>query len=79
MPCGPKACNNTLDIEILEGSEEFGVLLDYNAKKYDRSGMERFAELFCEICERIVRSGSAAMTVGDVIRQEHRDRPETGS
>ena len=27
----------------------------------------------------IVRSDSAAMTVGDVIRQAHRDRPETGS
>ena len=79
LPCGPKACNNTLDIEILEGSAAFGVLLDYNAKKYDSSGMERFAELFCEICERIVRSDSAAMTVGDVIRQAHRDRPETGS
>ena len=68
---GVKACNNSLDIEILDGRDEFGVLLDYNAKKYDRTGMERFAEIFCAICERIVRNDSASLTVGDVIHHTH--------
>ena len=79
LTIGPKACNNTLDIEILDSWEEFGVLLDYNARKYDRSSMERFAEIFCEICERLVRSDSAVLTVGDAIRHTHRDRLGTGS
>ncbi len=79
LTIGPKACNNTLDIEILDGWEEFGVLLDYNARKYDRSSMERFAEIFCEICERLVRSDSAVLTVGDAIRHTHRDRLGVGS
>lgn len=71
LPSGVKACNNSLDIEILDGRDEFGVLLDYNAKKYDRTGMERFAEIFCAICERIVRNDSASLTVGDVIHHTH--------
>ena len=79
MTIGPKACNNSLDIEILDGREEFGVLLDYNARKYDTSSMERFAAIFCEICERLVRCDSAALTVGDAIRHAHRDRLGTES
>lgn len=79
LTTGPKACNNSLDIEILDGREEFGVLLDYNARKYDTSSMERFAAIFCEICERLVRCDSAALTVGDAIRHAHRDRLGTES
>ena len=56
MPAGGAACNNTLDIEILDGRNDFGVLLDYNARKYDRSSMERFADIFCSICESLVRN-----------------------
>ena len=77
LTSGPKACNNTLDIEILDGREDFGVLLDYNAKKYDRSSMERFADLFCEICERLVRCDSADLTVGDAARHLHMEKPES--
>lgn len=77
MASGPKACNNTLDIEILDGREAFGVLLDYNASKYDRSGMDRFAEIFRTTCENIVRSDIAALTVGDVVLHSHVGEQET--
>ena len=67
LPSGPSAWNNSLDIEILEGKENFGVQLDYNAKIYERTSMGRFAEIFCAICGKIVRDGSASQTVGDLI------------
>jgi hypothetical protein len=66
LPTGPSASNNTLDIEILDGSE-FGVLLDYNAVKYERASMERFAELFCGICSQLVRKNKSYTTVGEIL------------
>lgn len=67
LPMGPTACNNTLDIEILEGSDGFGVLLDYNAKKYEKESMERFAELFCGVCSQLVRKNKSYTTVGEIL------------
>ena len=76
------ACNNTLDIEILDGQDDFGVLLDYNAKKYERESMERFGKIFRVFCTRLIQQNPNVTTVGDMIRSVMTDaasnRQETG-
>ncbi len=60
------ACDNILDIEINDGLDEFGVLFDFNAKRYLRSSMERFGRLFCDICRFLISANPDTTTVGNV-------------
>ena len=73
------ACNNSLNIEILDGREAFGVLLGYNARKYERQSMERFGSMFRTICALMIGRNPNTTTVGDILLQaakeaEHHDR-----
>lgn len=54
LPNDTDACENTLDVEILDGNESFGVLLNYNASMYEEESMQRFAGLLCEMGEKII-------------------------
>ena len=47
-------CINSLDVEVLESDDTFGVMLNYNAAMYDKESMERFAELICSKCKEII-------------------------
>ncbi len=38
---------NTLDVEILESDDTFGIMLNYNAAMYDETSMNRFTK--CEM------------------------------
>ena len=69
LPLPYAACNNQLDIEILDGRDRFGILLDYNARKYEQSTMERFSRIFCAACVQMIRQNPKTATVGDVIRK----------
>ena len=48
------ACNNKMDMEILDSSSRFGVLVDYDAGVYERSTAEAFADLFCRACSELL-------------------------
>jgi acyl-coenzyme A synthetase/AMP-(fatty) acid ligase len=61
------ACMNTLDVEVNDGADSFGVLLDYNAGKYKKSSMERFGRIFCDICSMLISSNPNTTTVGDIM------------
>lgn len=54
MDKGTYACNNALDVEILESYDEYGVVLNYNGAMYDDVSMERFAGLICQKCAEII-------------------------
>ena len=54
MDKGTYACNNALDVEILESDNEYGVMLNYNGAMYDEASMERFAGLICQKCAEII-------------------------
>ena len=54
MDKGTYICNNTLDVEILDSDDDFGVMLNYNGAMYDKASMERFAELICSKCSEII-------------------------
>ena len=69
LPSPQAACNNTLDIEILDGEDEFGVLLDYNARKYERTTIERFGRIFRGLCRQLISVNPNTTRAGDVIRK----------
>ena len=52
----PYACGNSPELEILESSDEFGFILDYNAAEYKRESMERFMQLFETSCEILLKT-----------------------
>lgn len=68
LPLPSVASNNTLDVQILDGQDAFGVLLDYNASVYEQRSMERFGRIFRRICARFLRQNPNTATVGDVLR-----------
>ena len=59
----------TRDIEILDGEDEFGVLLDYNARKYERTTIERFGRIFRGLCRQLISVNPNTTRAGDVIRK----------
>ena len=69
FPVPQVACNNTLDIEILDGKDRFGVLLDYNAKKYERATIERFGKIFRGLCSLLTSMNPNTTRVSDAIRK----------
>jgi acyl-coenzyme A synthetase/AMP-(fatty) acid ligase len=50
----PTACENTLDLVIVESPEDFAALFDYNGALYKRESMEKFAEIFVHHCEKLM-------------------------
>ena len=54
MDRGDLACNNALNVEILESADDFGVMLSYNAAMYDEDSMKRFAQILCDKCHEII-------------------------
>ncbi len=70
LPIPDFACNNNaFDVEILDGTDSFGVLLDYNASRYDKKSMERFGKLIDKICEEIIILNPNTTTVGQLIQR----------
>ena len=55
LPSENAACNNKMDLEILDGAGHFGVMVDYDAGVYERSTAEAFADLFCKACLELLR------------------------
>ena len=51
----PTACENPLDLEIIETPEEFQALFDYNGALYKHESMEKFAEIFIQNCEKLMK------------------------
>ena len=51
----PTACENPLDLEIIESPEEFVALFDYNGALYKHESMEKFAEIFMQNCEKLLK------------------------
>ena len=51
----PTACENPLDLEIVETPEEFQALFDYNGALYKHESMEKFAEIFIQNCEKMMK------------------------
>ena len=51
----PTACESPLDLEIIESPETFGALFDYNGALYKPESMEKFAEIFVQNCEKLLK------------------------
>ncbi|WP_022774909.1 AMP-binding protein [Butyrivibrio sp. AE2015] len=71
LPSQNKACDNKMDLEILDSRDEFGVLVDYDAGVYERSTAEAFADTFCKACCELlkVKDNSASVSVMEVIEE----------
>ena len=54
MDRGDFASSTSLDVEILESDDEYGVMLEYNGAMYEEASMERFAGLICQKCAEII-------------------------
>ena len=54
LPSEHTACNNKMDLEILDSGVDFGIMVDYDAGVYERSTVEVFAELFCKVCCKLL-------------------------
>ena len=63
------ASENILDIQILDGKEGLGLMLDYASSRYRKSSMERFAAIYVAVAETLMATvGKEKMTVIDVIK-----------
>ena len=60
------ACDNKMDLEILDSENAFGVLVDYDAGVYERTTAEAFAKLFCKVCSELVRLKDHSLSIKSV-------------
>ena len=63
LPSENAACNNKMDMEILDSEDSFGVMIDYDAGVYERSTAEAFAGLFCRICSELLQAVDHSVSV----------------
>ena len=66
LPLKNMACNNKMDMEILDSRDSFGVLVDYDAGVYERSTAEAFANLFCRACSELINVTDHTISVRDL-------------
>ena len=66
LPSKNMACNNKMDMEILDSSSRFGVLVDYDAGVYDRGTAEAFAGLFTKACSELINVTDHTVSVRDL-------------
>ncbi len=50
LPKERMACNNKMNLQILDSADNFGVMVDYDAGVFERSTVEAFVDLFCQAC-----------------------------
>ena len=55
IPAQKTASINTMDVEILDSPEQFGIMVDYNSGVYEKSTIYSFTDLFCKSCEKIMK------------------------
>ena len=67
LPRPGAAGNNSLDVEILDGRDAFGVRLNYNAEKYDLGSVERFAECIRGFAAKMLKLDPGTASVADVL------------
>ena len=60
------ACDNKMDLEILDSENAFGVLVDYDAGVYERTTAEAFADLFCKVCSELVKVEDHSLSIRSV-------------
>ena len=61
------ACYNSMNVDILDSNEDYGIMIHYNSGLYDEDSVRSFGRLMCEMCERIITSDGADMRVADMI------------
>jgi hypothetical protein len=67
LPSKNMACNNKMDMEILDSRNRFGVLVDYDAGVYERSTAEAFADLFCRACSELINIVDHSVSVNELL------------
>ena len=67
LPTEKKACNNKMDLEILDSREDFGILVDYDAGAYERDTAEAFAKLFCKACCELLNVSDHSVSVKELL------------
>ncbi len=71
LPKEGMACNNKMNLQIIDSADEFGIMVDYDAGVYERSTAEAFADTFCKACCELlkVKDNSASVSVMEVIEE----------
>ncbi len=71
LPKEQMACNNKMNLQILDSPDSFGVLVDYDAGVYERSTAEAFADIFCKACSVMleVNDNSASVSITEVLEK----------
>ncbi|WP_051524539.1 AMP-binding protein [Pseudobutyrivibrio sp. MD2005] len=63
------ACNNKMDLEILDSKEDYSVLVDYDAGIYKKSTVEAFAKLFCGVCNKLINLSDYTISVKNLLAE----------
>ena len=66
LPSEQTACNNKMNLEILDSRDEFAVMVRYDAGVYERSTAEAFANLFCRACSELINVTDHTVSVRDL-------------
>lgn len=69
LPSKNMACNNKMDLEIIDSRDSFGVLVDYDAGVYERSTAEAFADLFSKACHALLNVTDYSVSVNSVLNK----------
>ena len=62
-----EAVDDTLDMEVFEGEDQFGVEFFYDAGLYRKESMERFAGMFERICLSLTEQESGERRIGEIL------------
>lgn len=66
LPSEQTACNNKMNLEILDSRDEFGVMVRYDAGAYERDTAEAFAGLFCKACSELLNVTDHTVSVKEL-------------
>ena len=67
LPSEQTACNNKMNLEILDSRDEFAVMVRYDAGVYERSTAEAFADLFCRACSELINIVDHSVSVNELL------------
>lgn len=61
------ACRNSMEVEVLDCNDDYGIMIVYNSKLYDEVSVKNFGSLICRMCERIIESEGKDIRVKDIL------------
>ena len=61
------ACRNSMEVEVLDSNDDYGVMIVYNSGLYEDNSVRSFGSLICRMCEHIIESDGKYIRVKEIV------------